>query len=43
MSTATISTKRMSAEEFYAFVHRPENQSQGFELVRVADFFFVAG
>jgi Uma2 family endonuclease len=32
MSTAV--TQRMTAEEFYEFVHRPENANKWFELVR---------
>jgi Uma2 family endonuclease len=32
MSTAT--TTRMTAEEFYDWVHRPENVNKWFELVR---------
>jgi Uma2 family endonuclease len=34
MSTAAVETKRMTAEEFYEFVHRPENANRWFELVR---------
>src|SRR5712692_10238170 len=33
MSTAAI-TKLMTAEEFYDWVHRPENENKWFELVR---------
>jgi Uma2 family endonuclease len=32
--SAPTTTKRMTAEEFYEFVHRPENVDRCFELVR---------
>lgn len=31
---ATVSTKRMTAEEFWEWVHRPENADRHFDLVR---------
>lgn len=31
---ATVETKRLTAEEFYDFVHRPENRDRHFELER---------
>lgn len=31
---STAATKTMTAEEFYEYVHRPENQDKWFELVR---------
>jgi Uma2 family endonuclease len=34
MSTATPTTKPLTAEEFYEWVHRPENTNKWFELVR---------
>jgi Uma2 family endonuclease len=34
MSTGTTVTKPMTAEEFYEWVHRPENAGKWFELVR---------
>jgi Uma2 family endonuclease len=34
MSTASVETKRMTADEFCDFVHRPENANKWFELVR---------
>src|SRR3954466_6792988 len=34
MSTAAVETKPMTADEFYDFVHRPENTNRWFELVR---------
>jgi Uma2 family endonuclease len=35
MSTGSLATKRqMTAEEFYTWVHRPENENKWFELVR---------
>jgi Uma2 family endonuclease len=34
MATADTTTKPMTAEEFCDFVHRPENDSRWFELVR---------
>jgi Uma2 family endonuclease len=34
MSTAAVETKRMTAEEFCEFVHKPENANRWFELVR---------
>ncbi len=34
MSTAAAATRPMTAEEFYDFVHRPENADKWFELVR---------
>jgi Uma2 family endonuclease len=34
MSTITAATKPMTADEFYEWVHRPENANQWFELVR---------
>jgi Uma2 family endonuclease len=34
MSTTAVETKRMTADEFYDFVHRPENADKWFELVR---------
>jgi Uma2 family endonuclease len=34
MSIANIHTKRLTAEEFCAFVHQPENRNKWFELVR---------
>jgi Uma2 family endonuclease len=34
MSQGTTTTQRMTAEEFYDWVHRPENTNRWFELVR---------
>jgi Uma2 family endonuclease len=34
MTTTTATTKRMNAEEFCDWVHRPENANKWFELVR---------
>src|SRR5437588_4805347 len=34
MRTATALTKRMTADEFCDWVHRPENDNKWFELVR---------
>jgi Uma2 family endonuclease len=34
MSIANIHTKHLTAEEFCAFVHQPENRNKWFELVR---------
>jgi Uma2 family endonuclease len=34
MAMATVSTKPMTAEEFYEFTHRPENRDRIFELER---------
>jgi Uma2 family endonuclease len=34
MSTTAVDTKRITAEEFHDFVHRPENANRWFELVR---------
>jgi Uma2 family endonuclease len=34
MSTANVHTKRLTAEEFCAFVHQPKNRNKWFELVR---------
>jgi Uma2 family endonuclease len=34
MATAGTATTRMTAEEFYEFVHRPDNQCRWLELVR---------
>jgi hypothetical protein len=31
---SVVTTKRMTAEEFFEFVHRPENANRWFELVR---------
>jgi Uma2 family endonuclease len=31
---ATVQTKLMTAEEFWDFVHRPENRDRSFDLVR---------
>ena len=34
MSTASVAPKLMTAEEFYDWVHRPENSDRWFELAR---------
>lgn len=31
---SAVATTRMTAEDFFEWVHRPENANKGFELVR---------